>query len=442
MATVAEVRLWGRAIGALSLEDGAQTAAFQYTPAFVTSGIQPAPLAMPLSTRVYQFPSLAAVSFHGLPGMLADSLPDRFGNALIDAWLATRGRRPESFNAIERLCYIGKRGMGALEFAPVTGPPFRASTEVAIDALVELASDILTHRNSLQVSFAPNRRHEGIEDILRVGTSAGGARAKAIIAWNPQTNEVRSGQVEAPPGFGYWLLKFDGVSSNKDKELEDPQGYTLIEYAYSLMARAAGIDMSECRLLAEGGRRHFMTRRFDRGPDGGKLHMQTLAALGHFDFNAAGVHAYEQAFDVIRKLKLPMRDIEQQFRRMLFNVVARNQDDHVKNIAFLMDKAGNWSLSPAFDVTYAYNPAGAWTARHQMTINGRMEQLTLSDFRACAASAGLKRGRDLQILAEVVAAAKKWPRYAGEAGVAVRQRDSIANTLLLHFGNRRARAPR
>jgi serine/threonine-protein kinase HipA len=434
------VRLWGRAIGALSLEDGARTAAFQYTPAFATSGIQPSPLVMPLSTRVYQFPALAAVSFHGLPGMLADSLPDRFGNALIDAWLATQGRRPESFNAIERLCYIGKRGMGALEFAPVTGPAFRGSTKVAVDALVELASDILTHRNSLQVSFAPNRRHEGIEDILRVGTSAGGARAKAIIAWNPQTNEVRSGQVEAPPGFGYWLLKFDGVRSNKDKELEDPQGFTLIEYAYSLMARAAGIDMSDCRLLEEGGRRHFMTRRFDREPAGGKLHMQTLGALGHFDFNVAGVYAYEQAFDAIRKLKLHMRDIEQQFRRMLFNVVARNQDDHVKNIAFLMDKAGSWSLSPAFDVTYAYNPDEAWTARHQMTINGRTEDFALSDFRDCAKSAGLKRGRDLEILAEVVGAVKKWPRCANEAGVTAKQRDAIATTLHLHFGSRRARA--
>jgi serine/threonine-protein kinase HipA len=248
------------------------------------------------------------------------------------------------------------------------------------------------------------------------------------------------GQVQAPPGFGYWLLKFDGVSSNKDKELEDPQGFTLIEYAYSLMARAAGIDMSDCRLLAEGGRRHFMTRRFDRKADGGKLHMQTLAGLGHFDFNVAGIYAYEQAFDVIRKLKLHMRDIEQQFRRMLFNVVARNQDDHVKNIAFLMDKAGNWSLSPAFDVTYAYNPEGAWTARHQMTINGRTEDFTLADFRDCAGVAGLGRGRHLQILAEVVAAVKSWPRYASEAGVTAKQRDAIANTLELHFGSRRARA--
>ncbi len=442
MATVAEVRLWDRKIGALSLEDGAQIAAFQYTPAFVSSGIQLAPLVMPLSTRVYQFPALAVLSFHGLPGLLADSLPDRFGNALIDAWLATQGRRPESFNAIERLCYIGKRGMGALEFAPAVGPAFRGSAKVEVDTLVELASDVLKHRNSLQVSFAPNKRHEGIEDILRVGTSAGGARAKAIIAWNSQTNEVRSGQVEAPPGFGYWLLKFDGVSSNKDKELEDPKGFTLIEYAYSLMARTAGINMSECRLLEEGGRRHFMTRRFDREPDGGKLHMQTLAALGHFDFNVAAVYAYEQAFDVIRKLKLPMSATEQQFRRMLFNVVARNQDDHVKNIAFLMDKGGNWSLSPAFDVTYSYNPEGAWTAKHQMTLNGKTDDFTVSDFRDCANVAGLKRGRHTEILAEVIRAVKNWPRYADEAGVTANQRDAISHTLRLHFGQRRSRTKR
>jgi serine/threonine-protein kinase HipA len=436
MAAVAEVRLWGRTIGAVSLQDGARIAAFQYDPAFVPSGIQLSPIVMPVASQVYQFPSLPEVSFHGLPGLLADSLPDKFGSALIDAWLATQGRRPESFNAIERLCYIGVRGMGALEFAPAIGPPLRRSAKVRVDVLVTLASEVLTHRNSLQVSFAPNKRHEGLEEILRVGTSAGGARAKAIIAWNPQTHEVRSGQVKAPEGFGYWLLKFDGVSANKDKELEDPKGFTLIEYAYSLMARDAGIDMSECRLLEEGGRRHFMTRRFDRESDGSKLHMQSLAALAHFDFNAAGAYSYEQSFDVMKRLELPMRALEQQFRRMIFNVVARNQDDHVKNIAFLMDKSGTWSLSPAFDVTYAYNPEGIWTGRHQMTINGKADGFVLADFRACAQIAGLKRGRDQGILAEVIAAVKNWPRYANEAGVSAKQRDHIAGTLRLQFSSR------
>jgi serine/threonine-protein kinase HipA len=430
-ATVAEVRLWGSTIGAVALEERARIATFQYAPDFLASAIQLSPIVMPLSAQRYQFPTLPPDSFHGLPGLLADSLPDRFGTTLIAAWLATQGRRPDSLNAIERLCYIGTRGMGALEFFPILGRSLRASTKINVDALVALASAVLTHRNSLQVSFSSRRRHAGLTEILRVGTSAGGARAKAIVAWNSTTHEIRSGQVKAPPGFDYWLLKFDGVSANKDKELEDPKGFTVIEYAYALMARAAGITMSECRLLEEGGRRHFMTRRFDRQADGSKLHMQSLAALAHFDLNAAGAHSYEQAFDVIKTLKLPMRTLEEQFRRMLFNVVARNQDDHVKNIAFLMDKSGTWSLSPAFDVTYAYNPQGEWTARHQMTINGKTENFTLEDFRACAQVAGLKRGRDREILSEITATVKKWPHFADAAGVPSKQRVQIARTLRL-----------
>jgi serine/threonine-protein kinase HipA len=433
MAAVAEVRLWGRTIGAVSLEENARIAAFQYDPAFLASGIELSPIVLPLSPRVYQFPSLPEVSFHGLPGLLADSLPDKFGNALIDAWLATQSRRPESFDAVERLCYIGVRGMGALEFAPAKGPPLRRSAKVQVDELVKLASQVLTHRATLQVSFAPDRRHDGLEKILRVGTSAGGARAKAIIAWNRDTNEVRSGQVKAPAGFDYWLLKFDGVSANKDKELDDPKGYTVIEYAYALMATDAGIEMSECRLLEEDGRRHFMTRRFDRLSDGGKLHMQSLAALGHFDFNSAGTYSYEQAFDVIKRLGLSMHAREQQFRRMIFNVVARNQDDHVKNIAFLMDRSGAWSLSPAFDVTYAYNPTGLWTNRQQMTINGKADDFTREDFKTVAQVAGLKRGRHEAILTEVMDKVTEWPRYAKRAGVLVSQRDKITRTLRLKF---------
>jgi serine/threonine-protein kinase HipA len=436
MTTVAAVRLWGRTIGAVSLEEGARVAAFQYDPAFLESGIEVSPLTMPQSRRVYQFSSLPEVSFHGLPGLLADSLPDKFGYALIDAWLATQGRRPESFNAIERLCYIGVRGMGALEFAPAKGPALRRSAKVHVDELVKLASQVLTHRSTLQASFAAGQRHDALQEILRVGTSAGGARAKAIVAWNRDTNEVRSGQVKAPGGFDYWLLKFDGVSANKDKELEDPKGYTVIEYAYALMAADAGIEMSECRLLEEGSRRHFMTRRFDRLSDGGKLHMQSLAALAHFDFNSPGANSYEQAFDVIKRLGLSMRAREQQLRRMMFNVVARNQDDHVKNIAFLMDKAGVWSLSPAFDVTYAYNPAGLWTSRHQMTINGKTDDFTREDFKAVAQVAGLKRGRHEAILGEVMDTVREWPGYGKTAGVLGSQRDKITRALRLKFDRR------
>ncbi len=431
MSRVAEVRLWGRTIGAVSLEEGDEVAAFEYAPEFAQSGIEISPITMPLSRRVYSFPELSRKTFYGLPGLLADSLPDKFGHALIDAWLATQGRQPDSFNVIERLCYTGERGMGALEFAPGIGPKARPAGRIQIDKLVELASEILTHRNNLQVSFADESREQVLADILRVGTSAGGARAKGVIAWNPSTHEVRSGQVPAGEGFEYWLLKFDGVSGNRDKELEDPQGYGVIEYAYYRMARDCGIEISECRLFEENSRRHFMTRRFDRLAGGGKLHMQSLCALAHYDFNMAGAYSYEQALLVIRQLGLPMQAIEQQFRRMEYNIVARNQDDHVKNIAFLMNKAGEWSLAPAFDMTYSYNPSGAWTASHQMTLNGKRDDFSLEDFKSCAKAASMKRGRAETILREVQATVSRWLDYAEEVGVNPVQRDQIHRTLRL-----------
>jgi serine/threonine-protein kinase HipA len=430
---IARVQLWGRTVGAVAMGDGLEYATFQYEPEFARSGIEIAPLAMPLSDRVYTFPELAVNSFHGLPGLLADSLPDKFGNALINAWLALQGRSPESFNAVERLCYMGARGMGALEFGPVLGPRPRKATKIEVDSLVRLASEVLTQRGELKGDFSGPGRAKALNDILRVGTSAGGARAKAVIAWNPATNEVRSGQVRADPGFEYWLLKFDGVSGNKDKELDDPNGYGAIEYAYHLMARAAGITMSECRLLEENGRRHFMTRRFDRLAGGEKLHMQSLGAMAHFDFNQAGAHSYEQAFLTMRRLGLPMESVEEQFRRMVFNVIARNQDDHVKNIAFLMDKTGRWSLAPAFDVSYSYNPAGSWTATHQMMINGRRDEFSMADFRECAKSALLKRGRAEAIVEEVRAAALRWLEFAGQAKVERVHQESIQKTLRLTF---------
>lgn len=421
--TVAEVRLWGKTIGAVSWDEVSGLAHFEYESSFVGSGIQVAPLTMPLSKQIYRFPALPQETFHGLPGLLADSLPDDFGNALINVWLARQGRAPESFNPVERLCYTGTRGMGALEYLPAQWPFTGQSTSVDVQALVELAGQILTRRNALQGSFDPDLRpelrEETLQDILRVGTSAGGARAKAIIAWNPQTNEVRSGQVQAGEGFSYWLLKFDGVSGNRDKELNDPAGYGLIEYAYYLMAKQAGIQMQTSRLLKENGRSHFMTQRFDRNAKGQKLHMQSLCAMGHFDFKQAGAYAYEQALQVIRQLGMPMTMVEEQFRRMAFNIIARNQDDHVKNIAFLMDKSGNWSLSPAFDLTYSYNPQGDWTSRHQMSLNGKRDDFTLEDFKACAKQIAMKRGRAEEIVRQVQAAVLQWPQFAEAAGVPV-----------------------
>jgi len=429
--------MWGTTIGAVSLADGEDVALFEYAPEFLGSGIEPSPLRMPLSRRVYRFPELPYRTFHGLPGMLSDSLPDRFGNALIDAWLARQGRGPDSFNALERLCYTGVRGMGALEFLPARGPEAKESQKLEIDQLVKLASDVLSQRDELRVKLSDDQADAALNQILRVGTSAGGARAKAVIAWNPLTNEVRSGQLTVPGGFEYWLLKFDGVSSNRDKELDDPKGFGSIEYAYYLMAKAAGITMTECRLFEENGRRHFMTRRFDRLSGGGKLHVQSFGALAHFDFNAAGAHGYEEAFMAIRSLGLKATDAEELFRRMVFNVLARNQDDHVKNIAFIMDRRGEWSLSPAFDVTYSYQPAGLWTGTHQMSVNGLRDGFAWDDLKAVAVNAGLKRGRAESIFAQVRDALSRWRDFSDAATVPEAQSEKIRETFRTLPFNRR-----
>lgn len=434
MPTLAEVQLWGSTIGAVVLADGAEVAGFEYDPDFILSGIEVAPLVMPLAERrVHTFPGLSRESFHGLPGLLADALPDKFGNALIDAWLAARGRAPGSFNAVERLCYTGRRGMGALEFLPATGPRSADSHRIEVGELARLANEVLGRRGELHGRLgSESEREEALRDILRVGTSAGGARAKAVIAWNRTTNEVRSGQAEVDEGFEHWLLKFDGVAENRDKEtLADPNGYGAIEFAYHRMATAAGVRMSECRLFEENGRRHFMTRRFDRLPRGEKLHLQSLAALAHYDFNLAGAHSYEQAYLVIRRLGLGLDSVEEQFRRMIFNVVARNQDDHVKNIAFLMDKTGRWSLSPAYDVIHSYQPDGRWTSQHQMTIQGKRDGFTHADLDACGKAAGLKRGRPAAILDEVATVVGRWGDFAAEAGVPEAQTHAIARSLRL-----------
>ena len=415
--TDARVRLWGSDIGAVSWLPQRQLGVFQYEPAFVGSGIELAPLMMPLKAVPYEFPGLSREAFKGLPGMLADALPDKFGNALIDAWLAGQGRAPSSFNPVERLCYIGSRGMGALEFHPVLGVLARDSLPVQIDALTRLANDVLSQRSQLAGVLGGKDDHAALEDILRVGTSAGGARAKAILAWNAQTGEFRSGQLPVDEGFGYWLMKFDGISNNRDKELADPQGFGLIEYAFYRLAIAAGIEMSECRIHGEGGRSHFMTRRFDRDPAGEKLHLQSLAAIRHFDFNAAGAYSYEQAVQTLQALRLPAHDIEQQFRRAVLNVLIRNQDDHVKNIALLMNRSGQWRLSPAFDVAYAYNPSGQWTQQHQMSLNGKRDGFLRSDLEDFGRFCGFKSRAVSRILGEIGDQVRRWMDYADLAGV-------------------------
>ena len=430
--TPARVQLWGATVGYVVWDEKRECGVFEYDPDFKKTGIELAPLQMPLGDDIFAFPSLNEETFKGLPGLLADSLPDRFGNALIDQWLAETGRTPKSFNPVERLTYVGTRGMGALEFHPALDGNAHEAISLEIEELVELSSKVLTLKEEQEFALDPDVTHEnvdGLGKVLAVGTSAGGARAKAIIAWNEETNNVRSGQIEAGDGYDYWLLKFDGVSNNKDKELADPLGYGRIEYAYHLMAVAAGIEMTQCRLMEENGRAHFMTRRFDRTDDGQKLHMQSLCALGHYDFNAPGSTSYEQAFVLCEELGLGMADKEQLFLRMVFNVLAYNRDDHTKQIAFLMDKRGQWRLGPAYDVTYAYNPSGRFTSAHQMSINRKRDDISDADFLAVAQRRGLNLASAKRLIEKVRSATANWRHFATEAQVDTPKLESIGQLI-------------
>ncbi len=426
--TVAAVTLWGARIAAVSIDARARYAIFQYDPAFARSGIEIAPVRMPLRVQPYSFPGLPKDAFSGLPGLLADSLPDRWGTALIDAWLASQGRDRSSFDVVQRLCYVGTRGVGALEFQPANEPVVSGDADLQVRELVRLASEVLAERAEFVAELSENPDEEAMKAILAVGSSAGGARPKAFIAYNDATGQVRSGQVQVGDGFRHWLLKFDGVRRAGDHGLADPEGWGAVEYAYSKMAKAAGIDMTECRLLEENGRRHFMTRRFDRPDSGGKLHMQTVAALEHVSYNEPGTYSYEQVLLLIRRLGLGTPVVEQQFRRMVFNVVARNQDDHVKNIAFLMDRDGAWSLAPAYDVIWAWKPGNVWLDSHQMSINGRRDGFTVADLREVAAVGGLKRGRAEAILAEVGGVVAGWGELGDEVGLDPRLAEQIARS--------------
>lgn len=430
--TFAEVRLWGATIGLVAWDPALAYAAFEYAPGFLESGIELSPVMMPLTQGSFAFPSLSRETYRGLPGMLADSLPDKFGNSLIDQWLAESSLAPDSFNPVQRLLYVGQRGMGALEFHPVIEQQQPENISLNIEELVELSSQVLTLKESERAQLDPTdtpANVEGLAKILSVGTSAGGARAKAIIAWNEQTGDVRSGQVDAGEGYSYWLLKFDGVSNNRDKELADPKGYGRIEYAYYLMALEAGIAMTRSRLMEENGRAHFMTQRFDRVTGGQKLHMQTLCALGHHDFNVPGATSYEQAFLLCEQLGLGMAAREQLFLRMVFNVVAYNRDDHSKQISFLMDKTGDWRLSPAYDMTFSFNPAGAFTSSHQMSVNRKRAEITDEDFMAVAQRQGLNGSSAKRLVRTVREVIANWRDYATRAGVHREQDDLIARLI-------------
>jgi len=415
-----DVVLWGFKVATIYWHEN--QGYFEYSKEFQNSGIELSPIKMPLSGKSYSFPELSLGTFKGLPGMVADSLPDKFGMKLIDQWLERQGREVEFFSSVERLCYIGERGMGALEFRPTVGIKKEKTFDLQVDELVRSANEALSEKSSLNTKLDTSlgqldkEKQKAVEHIISVGTSAGGARAKAVIAWNEKTNEIRSGQIKTDDGFSYWLLKFDGVSENKDKEaLPDPAGFGVIEYAYYLMAKACGIEMSECRLLDENGRSHFMTKRFDRLSGGDKLHMQSLCGLAHYDFNESGAYSYEQVIGLMRQLRLPQSQINEFYLRMLFNIVAVNQDDHTKNISFLMNQQGEWSLSPAYDITYCNG--AKWTSKHQMTINGKTGDFTQSDLIKVALHADISKGKALKMLKKVVTIVRRWQDFVSESGL-------------------------
>ena len=425
MISTVEVILWGTRIGYVHQDEGSPYVSFEYDRDFIDSGIELSPIKMKLSKLVYEFPDLLGDTFHGAPGLIADSLPDKFGNRVIERWLMEQGKSLQDFNTIDRLCYTGTRGMGALEYRPAAGPENAIGEDVNIEKMVEFASEVLSDKESKKLS---SDEEIGYSQLVQLGTSVGGARAKALIAVNEKTNEVKSGRIDAGNGFDYWLIKFDGVKKNGDHNLKDSTQYTLIEYAYYLMAKDAGIEMEECRILEENGRHHFMTKRFDRLGNQ-KIHMQTLGALTHIDYNFPGLCSYEQAAEIVRLLNSSMRDIEQLYRRMVFNVLLVNQDDHVKNISFLMDKSGNWKLSPAYDITFSYNQNNIWLKAHQMLVNGKNENITYDDLISSGKNMGISSVKCKKIIKDVNKVLENIENYFERAGVGEKSFSKILNVI-------------
>lgn len=406
----AEVWLWNKKIAYIDLDEKGFVN-FEYTKSFLESGIQLSPFMMPLSNRIYMFPELLKTSFKGAPGLIDDSLPDRFGNAIIDNWLAKQGRLPESFNIIERLCYIGKRGMGALEYKPALSSDY--SEDIEINNLVELANEVLKSKEKTKIRAD---KDGALNQLFLVGSSAGGARAKAIIAWNKEKNIIKSGQIDAGEGYDYYLLKFDGVSKSGDYGLSDPKGFTKIEYVYYLMAKDAGIEMMESELLEENGRSHFVTKRYDR-INGEKIHAQTFGSLCHIDYNIPALASYEMLALRCIQLNIHQKQIDELYKRMIFNILGFNNDDHVKNFTFLMIKDGTWKLSPAYDLTFSYNPSSLWISKHQMAINGKRENITLDDVLSAAKVMRISKRKALNIIDEVKYALNNWSKYAKDLAI-------------------------
>lgn len=424
MVDIARVNLYGQPVGTFRWDNNRQLAHFEYADSFIGKGLEPSPILMPVRQgRIYSFSDIGRETFKGLPGMLADSLPDTYGRALFDRWLALTGR--SSGNAVETLCYFGKRCMGALEFEPAMDAPYSPDVRIELDSLVEVASEALSEKEKFGANLEEDKK-AAIAEIVRLGTSAGGQRAKAIIAYNPLTGEVRSGQIEAPEGFDYYLIKLDGVTA--EAGFRETQNFGRLEYSFYRLVKECGIEMSDCSLIEENGRAHFLTKRFDR-QKGDKIHMQTLCGIAHYDYRNPRSYSYEQAFNVMRALRLPYSQAQEMYRRMVFNVVIRNHDDHTKNISFLMDRQGKWTLSPAYDMGYAYNPNGGWTAQHQMSINGKFDDITRQDLLEFAKRNNIKEATE--IIDHIAEVSSRWPLLARECEVPQPMIDAIMPNLKL-----------
>lgn len=429
MITTAYINIWEKRVGAVAWDAKTGLTSFEYEPSFLANNWDLSPIKMPIGgseRRVFSFPELRGITtFKGLPGLLADVLPDKYGSSIINAWLTSNGRLSDSMSPIELLSFIGSRGMGALEFEPVLPISNSAATKIELSSLIQISQEILSGKQKFRTNLLSDEA-KALSDILKIGSSAGGARAKAVIAFNPVTNEIRSGQTNAPKGFTHWLIKFDGVS---DKQLGTSLGYGRVEMAYYLMAKEAAIEMTECRLLEENDRAHFMTKRFDREHGKGKIHVQSFCAIAHYDFNEINSFSYEQLFETMRSMLLPYTDAEQLYRRMVFNVMARNCDDHTKNFSFIMEKTGQWKLAPAFDVCHSYRPDSTWVSQHSMSINGKRQNITRNDLLQVAKKMNIKKAD--AIINHVHEAVGKWDEFAIQTKVKKDLKEAIAKTLLL-----------
>lgn len=429
VVTTAFINVWNKRVGAIAWNSETGLGSFEYDPSFLKNNWDLAPIKMSIDgaeKRIFTFPELRdSITFKGLPGLLADILPDKYGNALINTWLARQGRPANSLNPIEILCFIGNRGMGALEFEPAQPKVDNNASKIEMESLIEVAEGILSGRKDFNAKLTLHEE-KAFLDILKIGTSAGGARAKAVIAYNSKTREVRSGQTDVPKGFTQWLIKFDGVI---DKQFGASSGYGRVEMAYHLMAIDAGIEMTECRLLEENDRAHFMTKRFDREADNGKLHVQSFCAMQHYDFNEVNLYSYEQLFETMRILGLPYPQAEQLYRRMVFNVMGRNCDDHTKNFAFIMDKKGKWKLSPAYDICHAYRPVSTWVSQHSLSINGKRKNITKNDLLEVARQMNVKKAEGM--IEQIADTIGHWEKYADKVNVNQQLKKAIKKTLIV-----------